>query len=128
MQIIKFLFVLTLAASCGACAGSRQYQTIDPSNAASAGVPPYLELRETVQVATLHFPSGTYTLNATDTKGAYYGAPAKVLEHVVGAAIPHEGGIYVRGKGNVTLRGYIYWHGGLTHVGNLSHASYTFHD
>lgn len=119
--------ILALAASLAlsSCVGSHNYQTVD---AANTNVPRYLELQEPVRAATLHFPSGQYVLEATDSHGSYYRAPQKIYEHSFGGTVGHEGGIYVRGKGRVTLRGYIYWHGALTHIGNFSRANYNLHD
>ena len=76
----------------------------------------------------MHFPAGTYSLSAEDKKGYYYRAPRKVAEHSSGTSIWHDGGIYVSKRNPGKLRGYVYWGGALTHLGNLSRAKYEFRD
>lgn len=109
-----------------ACAGSRHYHAI-PAEGPPA-TPRYLELRSETSVATMHFPAGTYSLAAEDDAGYYYRAPRKIAEHSAGAAILHDGGIYVSKRDSRRLRGYVYWAGQLTHLGNLSRVKHDFRD
>jgi hypothetical protein len=109
-----------------ACAGSRHFHPI-PAEGPPA-VPRYLELRSEAQVATLHFPPGFYSLSAEDDAGYYYAAPRKIAEHRGRGGVSHEGGIFVNKRNQARLRGYIFFAGGLTHVGNLSHAKHEFRD
>jgi hypothetical protein len=76
----------------------------------------------------MHFPAGTYSLYAEDNKGYYYRAPRKIAEHTSGTSIFHDGGIYVSKRDRRKLRGYVYWGGARTHLGNFSRTKYEFHD
>jgi hypothetical protein len=108
------------------CAGSRHFQPIPGEGPPS--VPRYLDLKSEVSVATMHFPAGAYSLYAEDDVGYYYRAPRKVAEHSAGTPIWHDGGIYVNKRDPYRLRGYIFWAGKLTHIGNLSGAPHALHD
>jgi hypothetical protein len=108
------------------CLGSRNYQDIP-----AEGPPPtaqYLEIESEISVATLHFPPGVYTLSASDNDGFYYRAPRKIIQHVAGGSVPHQGGIYVRKTNPGNLRGYVFMSGALTHVGNFSNAPHEFRE
>ncbi len=106
-----------------ACVGSRNFQVIDSAQTNTA--PPYLEIYSEVSVATLHFPPGIYSLYASDSRGYYYRAPRKIIQHTASGPLPHEGGIYVR-KNRTQLRGYVFVAGALTHVGNFSDLDHRF--
>jgi hypothetical protein len=107
-----------------ACGGSSHPRAVGNSGAVSA--PASIELRAEVRVATLHFPTGIYTLTSADKIGYYYGAPRKILEHTVAGSLPHDGGIFVSKRTRDKLRGYVYLGGAITHVGNFSKADYVF--
>jgi hypothetical protein len=121
----SFSFVLLSLLVCS-CAGGRNFHAIPAEG--PPNVPRYLELRSSVRVATMHFPAGTYSLCAEDSKGYYYCAPHKIAEHTSGTSIGHDGGIYVSKRSRKKLRGYVYWGGARTHLGNLSRAKCEFHD
>ena len=118
---VVFLLALLLAS----CAGGRNYHAIPAEGPSS--VPKYLELERSVHVATLHFPTGTYSLRAADDNGYYYAAPRPVMEHTSIGSRSHRGGIYVNKRDPQKLRGYVYWGGALTHIGNFSKARHEFH-
>jgi hypothetical protein len=122
--LLKFITVVLSLVTCHlsllGCAGSSHPRLISPSEG-----PPsrrYLELYSEKQVATLHFPAGTYTLDAADKIGYYYRAPHKIRE---GSAW-RDGGIFVSKRDPQKLRGYVFRAGTITHVGNFSHAKYRF--
>ncbi len=119
------LFLALVALGSTACAGSRHYHPLEESG---AGSPHFLELREETRVATLHFPAGTYVLEAADDAGFFYRAPTKIRENSFSGQFFHNGGLYLSKSGRPALRGYVYWYGGLTHVGNLSRADYVLRD
>jgi hypothetical protein len=126
IRAVRILLLSTFYLLLFSCAGSRHYHPI-PAEGPPA-IARYLELRSEVSVATMHFPAGTYSLVAEDDRGYYYRAPRKVAEHSAGAPIWHDGGIYVNKRDPRRLRGYVYWGGKLTHVGNLSRARHDLHD
>jgi hypothetical protein len=76
----------------------------------------------------MHFPAGVYSVCAEDDRGYYYSAPSKIAEHSTGTTKWHDGGIYVNKRDHRRLRGYVFWAGKLTHVGNLSGTQHEFHD
>ena len=118
------LVVSLLALILAGCAGGRHYHAIP-----AEGPPPtprYLQLEREAQVATLHFPVGVYSLNAEDDVGYYYAAPQKIAEHTSIGSHLREGGIYVNKQNPSKLRGYVYWGGVRTHVGNLSRVKHEF--
>jgi len=119
------LVVSLLAFLLASCAGSRHYHAI-PAEGPPA-VPKYLELERSVHVATLHFPIGTYSLRAADDNGYYYAAPRPVVQHTAVGSTLRKGGIYVNKRDPEKLRGYVYWGGALTHIGNFSRARHEFH-
>lgn len=81
-----------------------------------------------MQVATLHFPAGTYTLEAADDAGWFYRAPQPIREGSFSGPILHNGGIYLRNTQPARLRGYVDWYGGIVHVGDLTRADYLLHE
>jgi len=114
-----FLVVTCCWWLCG-CAGSSHPQLISPSEG-----PPSrrsIELFQEKQIATLHFPSGIYTLDAADKIGYYYRAPRKIREGYAW----RDGGIFVSKRDPQKLRGYVIRAGSITHVGNLSHVRHRF--
>jgi hypothetical protein len=123
MRALTSLAVALLLVSCG---GSRNFRATNA--AATRSTPPYLELRSTPSAATLHFPSGVYVLDAVDDNGYYYRAPRKIFQHSFSGGRQYDGGIFVAKRDNRKLRGYVILPGGLTHVGNFSHADYQFRD
>ena len=106
------------------CVGGRGYHDIPAQGPPLA--PPYLAMDHETQVATLHFPSGEYSLRAEDDAGFYYAAPRPVFEHTALGPRPREGGIYVNKRDPRKLRGYVYWGGVRTHVGDLSRVGHEF--
>jgi hypothetical protein len=108
------------------CAGGRNFHAIPADRPPATSR--YIELNSSVSVATMHFPAGSYSLWAEDSKGYYYRAPRKIAEHTGGTSIWHEGGLYVSKRNPRKLRGYVYWGGALTHLGNLSRVKHEFHN
>jgi len=93
-----------------------------PAEGPPSDAPHYVDLLSETQVATLHFPPGSYSFYAVDDAGYYYRAPRKVVEHTGGSSMLHNGGIFMNKRDPKKLRGYIYLAGALTHVGDLSRA------
>ena len=93
-----------------------------------AAPPRMLQLYSETQVATLHFPSGTYVLSSEDKKGYYYSSPGGVIEHTAAGSRRREGGIFVSNRDRNKLRGYVIMPYGLTHVGNLSRTAHQFQE
>ncbi len=85
-----------------------------------SAAPRAVQLQREKQVANLHFPRGLYAFYAVDDKGLYYRAPRPVLQHEGSRTVSRDGGIFVDKRNPQKLRGYIYFAGALTHVGNLS--------
>ncbi len=108
------------------CAGGRHYHAIPAEG--PRPTPRYLEIQREVSVATLHFPAGVYSLNAEDDVGYYYAAPRKVMQHTAIGSKPRDGGVYVNKRDPKKLRGYVYWAGARTHVGNFSRVKYEFRE
>src|ERR1051325_2977327 len=108
-------FIILCMAACilAGCVGGRNYHSIPAEGPArTAG---YLQLESEAQVATLHFPMGTYSLQAEDNIGYYYAAPQKIAEHTAAGSHLREGGIYVNKRNPNKLRGYVMWGGVRTH-------------
>jgi hypothetical protein len=121
IRFSTFYFLIpALLLSCG---GSQHPRAL--SGAGTRGVPQSIQLRSEVQLATLHFPPGIYSLSATDKIGYYYRSPRKVMQHTAAGGVPHEGGIFVSKRNHAKLRGYVYLGGAVTHVGNFSRADYS---
>ena len=98
-----------------------------PPDGPPATSPRYVELSGAKQVATLHFPAGIYSFYAVDDTGWYYRAPRPIIEHTGGGrARPRNGGIFVSKRNPKKLRGYVFYAGALTHVGDLSEAAHAF--
>lgn len=121
--LLPLLFTALIS---GGCAGSRNFHWLGNSGAAPA--PRFLDLRQPAQAATLHFPAGTYVLTAEDDAGFFYRAPEKIVENSFSGPLLHEGGLYLQKSRRSHLRGYVYWYGGLVHVGDLSRAEYVLRD
>jgi len=97
-----------------------------PAEGPPTDIPTHFVLLSDKQVATLHFPAGTYTFYARDDAGYYYRAPRKIIQHHPGGSQSHSGGVFVSKRDRKKIRGYIFLAGGLTHVGDLSRARYQF--
>jgi len=106
------------------CAGSRHYHALPAEGPRPAAR--YLELNRPVHVATLHFPAGVYSLQAADDAGYYYAAPRSIVQHTAAGSVFRKGGIYVNKRDPRKLRGYVYWGGALTHIGNFPRAQHEF--
>lgn len=122
---VRFL-LSTLAFLLFSSCANRHFEVVAEGPPGDA--PHYVELLDGVQLATLHFSPGLYSFYAVDDFGYYYRAPRKVVEHTAGTSAFHSGGLYVSKKSPKRLRGYVYMAGGLTHVGDLTHAHYEFRD
>jgi hypothetical protein len=121
-QLLNIVLVFLFSA----CAGSSHPRLITPSEGPIS--PRYLEIYSELHAATLHFPTGVYTLNAVDKIGYYYRAPRKIAEHFGGGSFGREGGIFVSKRSPEKLRGYVFRAGTITHVGNFSRAKHRFYD
>ena len=121
MRAFTGLAIMLLLTSCG---GGHHFRTTNAADTTSA--PPYLELRSKPSAATLHFPRGTYVLDAVDDKGYYYRAPRKIVQHSFSGSLQRDGGIFVAKRDQGKLRGYVILPNGLTHVGNLSRTDHEF--
>lgn len=108
-----------------ACAGSPHPPAAGPG---SVDAPAMIELSAEARAGTLHFPAGTYTLSAADRIGYYYRSPRGVFQRSGATAVVRKGGIFVSKHNRAKLRGYVYFAGAVTHVGNLSRAHYEFRD
>jgi hypothetical protein len=119
------LLLSTLAFLLSSCA-NHHFRV--PAEGPPSAAPRFVELRADRQIATLHFPAGTYSFYAVDDAGYYYRAPRKIIQRTGGASVPRNGGIFVSKQDPKRLRGYIFFAGALTHVGNLSDAPHEFRD
>jgi len=124
-SMAKHFLLSTLAFLLFSCANTH-FQVA--SGGPPQGTPRYVELLREKQVATLHFPVGVYSFYAIDDKGFYYRAPRPVIEHTRRGSVPHNGGIFVNKQNPNKLRGYIFYFGALTHVGDLSRTPHQFRD
>ena len=88
----------------------------------------HVELLADKQVATLHFPAGMYSFYALDDNGFYYRAPRAVIQRTGGGSLARKGGIFVSRHNPGKLRGYVFFAGALTHVGDLSGTPHVFED
>jgi hypothetical protein len=120
-RAIVGLFAFLLAG----CAGSPHPPAAGPG---LVDAPAMIELSAEVRAGTLHFPAGTYTLNAADRIGYYYRSPRGVFQRSGAGSVVRKGGIFVSKRNRAKLRGYVYFGGAVTHVGNLSRAHYEFHE
>ena len=89
--------------------------------------PQSVELLADKQVANLHFPAGIYSFYALDDSGWYYRAARAIVQHTGGGSVVRSGGIYVSKRNPNRLRGYVFYAGALTHVGDLSRTAHVFH-
>jgi hypothetical protein len=126
MRSLRLFLLVTCYLSLPGCAGSSHPRLISPSEGPIA--PRYLEIYSELHAATLHFPAGVYTLNATDRIGYYYRAPGRIAEHGAVGAFGREGGIFVSKRNQQKLRGYVWRAGAITHVGNFSRVKHRFFD
>ena len=117
-----YVLVILLTTSCG----GRHFHV--PAEGPPAHAPRYVEMLQEKQVATLHFPPGSYPFYAEDDDGYYYRSPRKIVERTFGASVTRNGGIYLNKKNPKKLRGYVYMPGGLTHVGDLSRTRHELRD
>jgi hypothetical protein len=99
-----------------------------PAEGPPANAPRYVELLHEKQIATLHFPAGLYSFYAVDDTGIYYQSPRPIVQRTAGSSVTHKGGIFVSSRHRGKLRGYIYYAGALTHVGDLSRTPHQFRD
>ena len=99
-----------------------------PAEGPPSDAPHYVDLISETQVATLHFPPGSYSFYAVDDAGYYYRAPRRIVEHTGGISMLHNGGIFMNKRDPKKLRGYIYLAGALTHVGDLSRVRHELRD
>jgi hypothetical protein len=106
------------------CGGTDRRHTVSVSAANS--VPASIELRSEERAATIHFPRGLYQLDSEDNHGFYYRAPGRLYERGFAGGQPHDGGLFVSKKDQRKLRGYVVMPGGVTLIGNFSHADYSF--
>ena len=120
---IKRAATFALACLVAACAGSPHPPAEAPG---SVNAPSVIELQREVRVASVHFPAGVYTLSAADRIGYYYRSSRGVIHGSGPGRVVRQGGIFVSKRNRAKLRGYIYFGGSVTHVGNLSHARYEF--
>ncbi len=119
------LLLLTLFLT--SCASDGNYRPLPPGEG-PAVAPRFVELSDEPTISTIHFPRGTYSLEAEDDNGFYYRAPRQLTKHAFAGLQPYDGGIYVGRADRTRLRGYVVWAGGRTKVGNLSQAHYEFRD
>lgn len=108
------------------CSSERNFRAIPPGE--GPAVPRYVDLRAPLQIATVHFPVGSYVLTAQDNGGYYYRSPRPVTKHAFAGRQQYEGGIYLRKGARRKVRGYLVWGGGRTKIGNLAQADYSFRD
>ena len=120
---IKVAALAAMSFVLAACAGSPHPPAEAPGsvNASSA-----IELQAEARVAGVHFPAGIYTLSAADRIGYYYRSSRGVIQGSGPGRVVRQGGIFVSKRNRTKLRGYVYFGGAVTHVGNLSHARYEF--
>jgi hypothetical protein len=98
-----------------------------PAAGSLTTAPGYVELLADKQVANLHFPAGIYSFYRLDNSGWYYRAPRPILQHTGGGSVARNGGIHVSKRNRHKLRGYVFYAGALTHVGDLSGTPHVFH-
>jgi hypothetical protein len=120
----RFIVVGLLVVFFPSCAGGRQYRSIPGEG--PPRTPRHLQLDRPISVATLHFPAGIYSLQSEDKAGYYYAAPRPIVQHTALGSVFRKGGIYVNKRDPRKLRGYVYWAGALTHIGNFSKAKHEF--
>ena len=89
-------------------------------------MPRVVDIREDLSISTIHFPRGSYWLEAEDDAGYYYRAPRPVMKHAFAGFQQYDGGVFVRKGGREKVRGYIVWAGGRTKIGDVSPDDYDF--
>jgi hypothetical protein len=122
--ISTFYFILStfLLASCA------NHHFRIPAEGAPTGSPHYVELLAEKQVATLHFPAGWYFFYAVDDTGTYYRSLRPIIQHTGGGSVRQNGGLYVTKRSPQKLRGYIFYAGKLTQIGDLTRVPHVFRD
>jgi hypothetical protein len=120
-----FIFYLLVCTSLCSCAN---HHFRIPAEGAPTGSPHYVELLREKQVATLHFPAGWYSFYAVDDAGTYYRSLRPIIQHTGGGSVRHNGGLYVTKQNPPKLRGYVFYAGKLTHIGDLSRVPHVFRD
>ena len=124
-RLLRTSFLLsTLAFLLSSCANHHFRIATD---APPASAPRSVELLADKQVANLHFPAGIYSFYALDDSGWYYRAGRAIVQHTGGGSVMRSGGIYVSKRDPHKLRGYIFYAGALTHVGDLSRTPHQLH-
>ncbi len=96
------------------------------ARAVPVATPRFLELQEERSIATFHFPRGLYSLETQTPAGDYYRAPQHVMTHSFAGFAQYDGGIFVGRSRQVRIRAYIVRAGGVTQIGDLSRARYSF--
>ena len=107
-----------------ACATERNYRPLPPGE--GPAVPRVVDIRDNLSISTIHFPRGSYWLEAEDDAGYYYRAPGPVMKHAFAGFQQYDGGIFVRKGKREKVRGYIVWAGGRTKIGDVSPDDYDF--
>jgi hypothetical protein len=122
--ISTFYFILStlLLASCA------NHHFRIPAAGPPANSPRYVELLADKQVATLHFPAGLYAFYAVDDAGTYYRSLRPIIQRTGGGSVRHKGGLYLSNRNPQKMRGYVFYAGGLTHVGDLTRVPHVFRD
>jgi hypothetical protein len=98
-----------------------------PAQGPPPNAPRSVELLSDKQVANLHFPAGVYSFYALDDTGWYYRTPRPIIQHNGTRSTPYNGGIYVSKRNPHKLRGYVFYAGALTHVGDFSRTPHVLH-
>ena len=126
MKALRILApVVVVALLLEGCGGGR-FRTVGPTP--PTGAPRAIELYSEISVATLHFPPGIYSLHAADSKGYYYRAPRQIMQHTGAGRVARDGGLFVAKRNRKKIRGYVYWGGGLTHIGKFSPKQFAFRE
>ena len=119
MRLLPFIALFLTA-----CTGGKHFEVV--AEGPPSGAPEYVVVTKPPQIATLHFPPGSYRFYAKDDRGYYYRAPQPILEHVAGGAIPLKGGVYLLKQQPRVVRPFVYRTGAITHVGKLKRGTYEF--
>ena len=122
---IKVVALAAMSFVITACAGSPHPPAEAPG---SVNAPSTIQLEAEARVASVHFPAGIYSLSAADRIGYYYRSSRGVIQGSGPGRVVRQGGIFVSKRNRAKLRGYVYFGGSVTHVGNLSHAHYEFRE
>ena len=119
----SYVLLSTFTLLLSSCA-SHHFQIATDAPPSSA--PRVVELLADKQVANLHFPAGVYLFYAVDDNGWYYRAGRAIVQHTGRGPVVRSGGIYVNKSDPSRLRGYIFYAGAVTHVGDLSRTPHAF--